>query len=74
MDEERIDVIQFEFGPANLYSRTNFFDFWETLSPRYDIFRLLPAGMEPIKFYEEQLEVYLTTNYVAVRRAKSADE
>ena len=68
LDEGRIDVIQFEFGPANLYSRSNFFDFWEMLSPQYEIFRLLPAGMEPIPYYEEQLEIYLTTNYVAIRK------
>ena len=74
LEEHRIDFIQFEFGPANLYSRTNFFDFWELLSPRYDIFRLLPLGIQPIPYYEEQLEVFLTTNYVAVRKIESGDE
>ncbi len=74
LGEQRIDTIQFEFGPANLYSRTNFFDFWEMLSPRYDIYRLLPAGLDPVPYYEEQLEVYLTTNYVAISKGHSGDE
>lgn len=74
LDEQRIDVIQFEFGPANLYSRTNFFDFWELLSPQYEIYRLLPSGMDAIPYYEEQLEVYLTTNYVAIRKELRVDE
>lgn len=68
IEEERVDLIQFEFGPANLYSKTTFFDFWEMLSPKYNIFRLLPNGMQLMPLYEEQLEIYLTTNYIAVKK------
>lgn len=65
LSKGRIRLIQFEFGPANLYSRTTFFDFWQMLSPRFDVFRLLPHGLQPIRLYEEQLEIYITTNYIA---------
>lgn len=63
-----ISMIQFEFGPANIYSRTYFFDFWSLLSEAYDIFRLVPAGIHRIGYYGEQQEIFLTTNYLAVRK------
>lgn len=71
LESGSIDFIQFEFGPANLYSRTNFYDFWEMLEGEYYLYRLLPGNVQLISSYEEQLEVYLTTNYIAVR--KNAD-
>ena len=63
-----IAMIQFEFGPANIYSRTYLFDFWEMLSAQYDLFRIVPKGIVPIRSYGEHLEVFLTTNYLAVRK------
>jgi FkbM family methyltransferase len=66
-----ISFIQFEFGPANIYSRTFFYDFWSLLSDRYDLFRIIPQGIAPISYYSEQREVFLTTNYLAVRKSQS---
>jgi FkbM family methyltransferase len=63
-----ISMIQFEFGPANIYSRTYFYDFWSLLSGDYDLYRIIPRGMVPIRFYGEHREVFLTTNYLAVLR------
>ena len=63
-----ISMIQFEFGPANIYSRTFLYDFWELLSGEYDLFRIVPRGIIPIVAYGEHLEVFLTTNYLAIRR------
>ena len=63
-----VSIIQFEFGPANIYSRTYFYDFWTILSSAYDIYRIVPGGIVPIGYYGEHLEIFLTTNYVAVRR------
>ena len=60
-----ISMIQFEFGPANIYSRTYFYDFWSMLSDHYDLFRIVPGGMVHITDYGEHLEVFLTTNYFA---------
>ncbi len=63
-----ISMIQFEFGPANIYSRTYFYNFWSMLSDKYDLFRIIPGGIVPITYYGEHLEVFLTTNYLAVRK------
>lgn len=65
LERGAISMIQFEFGPANIYSRTYFYDFWSMLSDRYNIFRIIPGGMVPITDYGEHLEVFLTTNYFA---------
>ncbi|HEX9423775.1 MAG TPA: FkbM family methyltransferase [Pyrinomonadaceae bacterium] len=63
-----ISMIQFEFGPANIYSRTYFFDFWSLLSGMYDIFRIVPQGIAPIYCYGEHHEIFLTTNYLALKK------
>lgn len=66
--DKAISMIQFEFGPANIYSRTYFYDFWSLLSGAYDLYRIIPKGIAPISFYGEHHEVFLTTNYLAVLR------
>lgn len=71
LSEGRVSVIQFEFGPANIYSRTFFYDFWTLLADDYRIYRIVPEGVAPITFYGEHLEVFLTTNYLAVRKRKA---
>jgi FkbM family methyltransferase len=63
-----VSIIQFEFGPANIYSRTYFYDFWSLLSGHFDLYRIIPRGIVPIAYYGEHREVFLTTNYLAVRR------
>lgn len=62
----RIRYLQFEFGGCNIDSRTYFHDFWKLLSPQYRIFRVLPRGLREIRKYHETLEVFTTTNFVAV--------
>jgi len=61
----KIKAIQFEFGTCNIDSRTFFRDFWNLLSPRYNIYRVLKNGMYPITFYNELDEVFATINYFA---------
>ena len=68
LDRGAISMIQFEFGPANIYSRTYFYNFWSMLSDKYDLFRIVPGGVVPITHYGEHLEVFLTTNYLAMRK------
>ena len=68
LDGGAISMIQFEFGPANIYSRTYFYNFWSMLSDKYDLFRIVPGGVAPITHYGEHLEVFLTTNYFAMRK------
>ncbi|MEZ0227792.1 MAG: FkbM family methyltransferase [Planctomycetota bacterium] len=63
-----IDFIQFEFGGCNIDSRTFFRDFFELLNPRFRLHRVLRDGLAPIDRYDETLEVFLTTNFLAVSR------
>lgn len=67
--EKRIKAIQFEFGGANLDSRTYFRDFWNLLTPQYSIYRILKDGLMPISQYHECLDIFSCTNYLAVLQA-----
>jgi FkbM family methyltransferase len=63
-----IERIQFEFGEGSVTAKTHFKDFYEMLAPDYMLFRLLRAGLRPIHRYSLTLELFVTANYVAVRR------
>jgi FkbM family methyltransferase len=65
---EAIESIQFEFGGCNIDSRTYFRDFFELLSPKYDIYRLVRNGFVPINSYHETLEIFTTTNFLAISK------
>ena len=59
-----IDLIQFEFGFPAMPARILLKDFFELLV-NYKIYRILQNGLREIK-YNERLEIYATTNYLAV--------
>lgn len=61
-----VEVIQFEFGEANLASRTYLRDFHELLGTGYELFRLTTRG--PVRFeYRTKYEIFaLETNYLAI--------
>lgn len=61
----KVDYIQFEFGGCNIDSRTFFQDFWYLLHGQYDIYRIIPTGLYPIKKYTETREIFLCSNYLA---------
>jgi FkbM family methyltransferase len=67
-----IGMIQFEFGGFNIASRTFFQDFFFLLNPSFRIYRILKDGLEPVDEYKEAHEIFLTTNYLAVSRKRSA--
>lgn len=67
IENDSIDFIQFEFGGCNIDSRTFFQDFYYLLTPRYKLYRIAKNGLVPITRYDERLEVFLTTNYLAER-------
>jgi FkbM family methyltransferase len=67
IEEGKIDCIQFEVGPATLQARVFMKDFFKTLS-NYDIHRVLSNGLSKIN-YSEHAEIFLTTNYLAVRKS-----
>lgn len=60
-----IDFIQFEFGGTDIDSRTFFQDFWYLLHDRYKLFRIFRNGLYEIREYNEQLEIFSCTNYLA---------
>jgi FkbM family methyltransferase len=66
--QEIISAFSFEFGGGNIDSHTYFQDFWYFLTPLgFWIFRILPGGsLWRIKKYNEILESFRTTNYVAI--------
>ncbi|MEV6054373.1 FkbM family methyltransferase [Streptomyces sp. NPDC052107] len=68
LERRRISTIAFEFGSANVYSRTFFRDFWDLLDPLgYRIWRIFPGGgLLPLTEYTEELEHFRgVSNYIA---------
>ncbi|MGC8640246.1 MAG: FkbM family methyltransferase [Isosphaeraceae bacterium] len=69
IDTGAVGAIQFEFGEAQIGSKTFFRDIHQFLSPQYKIHRILALGLSnPLETYDVILEVYRTTNYLAVLR------
>jgi FkbM family methyltransferase len=67
--ENMIKCIQFEFGGCNIDTRTFFQDFWYLLVEKYafKIYRITPFGVNQIKTYSELDEIFMTTNFLAVK-------
>lgn len=66
--ERRVKAMTFEFGSANVNSRTFFRDFWDLLTGHgFEISRLVPGGrLMPVSRYDETLEYFRgATNYAA---------
>jgi len=68
LQKQGISVIQFEFGGCNIDSRTYFRDFYKLLSDKFRLYRILKDGVQPINQYHERLEIYISANYLAVRK------
>lgn len=65
-----IEVIQFEFGAANIDSRTFFRDYFNFLTQNgFELYCLGPRGLSQVNKYSETLENFRTTNYFAKRKA-----
>jgi len=64
ISSEAISGIQFEFGYTNTRSRVFFRDFYELLSPHYNLFRIVKDGLYPVR--DPYLhEIFRTANYFA---------
>ena len=64
---DNVRIIQFEFGGANIDTRTFFQDFWYFFTDKnYSLYRISPIGVLPIRKYTELDEFFSTTNYIAV--------
>ncbi|MHB1108007.1 MAG: FkbM family methyltransferase [Lutibacter sp.] len=68
INNKKIDVIQFEFGGCNIDSRTYFQDFFYLLKDNYRIYRILKDGLFEIQTYKEYYEIFITINYLAVKK------
>lgn len=69
LEKNRIHAIQFEFGSANVNSRTFFRDYWDMFkSFGYSIRRFIPGGSTiEINYYNERMEYFHgATNYLAL--------
>lgn len=60
-----IDVIQFEFGGANIDSRVFLRDIIGLLEPTYEVFRVLRDGLQPVEV-DERAEIFTYANFVAL--------
>jgi len=68
IDNKKIDFIQFEFGGCNIDSRTYFQDFFYLLKDNYKIYRILNDGLFEISSYKEIYEIFITVNYLAIKK------
>jgi len=69
LEKGKIKALTFEFGSANINSKTYFHDFWDLLTNfGYAIYRICPGGvLLPVESYYEDLEFFRgATNYLAV--------
>jgi FkbM family methyltransferase len=63
---KRIKLIQFEFGGANIDTRTFFQDFWYFFQGKgFKLFRITPGGLIKIDSYLEEDEYFKPTNILA---------
>lgn len=67
-EEGKIKIVQFEFGGCNLDSRTFFRDYYNFFKRDFELYRILSNGLRPIRSYSERLEVFLSANYLAIRK------
>ncbi len=70
--QRRIKAVMFEFGSANVNSRTFFRDLWDILTENhFQLHRIVPGGkLLPIAQYSERLEYFRgATNFAAILKA-----
>jgi len=66
LENDAIDFIQFEFNHPNIYSHVFFHDFFELLSPKYSVTRILQDGFCEITKYSESCEIFANANFLAI--------
>jgi FkbM family methyltransferase len=66
INDNRIDIIQFEFGEFNIFSKSFIFDFYQILS-HYTLYRIMPQNkLTPMGNYNSSLEVFKYQNILAI--------
>lgn len=64
----KIDLIQFEFGGCNIDSRTYLQDYFYLLQDNYKLYRILKDGIHELGVYKETYEIFITVNYLAIKK------
>jgi FkbM family methyltransferase len=60
-------IIQFEFGGANIDTKTYFQDFFYFFKEHnFSLYRITPFTLKKVNSYRETMEKFITTNYIAV--------
>jgi FkbM family methyltransferase len=66
LDSDFIDYLQFEYGGANLDSKTSLMEIYDLLEGKgFKIAKIMPSGLE-IRSYKPFMENYQYANYVAI--------
>lgn len=68
IDEGIIFAIQFEFGTGQITTRHYLHDYFNLLGKNFTIHRILKDGISGALKYNTQLEVFKTTNFIALNR------
>ncbi len=66
----RINVIQFEYGKANLYAKYFLKDYFNDYSNEYYIGKLYPTGVDFYSKYKWDLDDLIGPNFVMVKRSR----
>lgn len=61
-------AIQFEFGTGQITTRHYLHDYFKLLEQNYTIHRILKDGISDALKYNTQLEVFKTTNFIALKK------
>ncbi len=66
--DKSIDMVQFEFGNAAIYSRVFFKDIYDFfIQNEYDIYKVKPITLEKVKYCPEY-EKIMYANFIAIRK------
>jgi len=72
INKGKIKAIHFEFNEMNIVSKVSFKDFWDLLSSKYNLYRIIPGGelLEINNYSPIGCEVYAYQNIVALLNDK----
>jgi FkbM family methyltransferase len=69
LSEQRIQVVQFEYGEGYISAGVLLKEVVDYVdSFKYDLYKIMPRGLAPIREYSSKLESFLNSNYVLLSR------
>jgi FkbM family methyltransferase len=69
INENKINIVQFEFSEFNIFSRTFFYDFYKLL-PQYQFYRIMPFNkLYPLGNYSSSHEIFKCQNVLAINNS-----